>query len=178
MSTRRVYHYTTEEYDVGDSISSRGEHFPRLTKDQQLAEEVLRQHSAEARSIRESALYTWDDRTAAERAWQHKKGTNLYELEIEEADTLHIGDLQHFSSIVAAMRVGSSTVEAREKYWRSEISSAQVERLVKKAKVAARLKSKGDHLPPMARAVAEQRAIPDPEFDQFIQAFDEDCPKK
>src|SRR5262249_7170674 len=112
MTMRKVYRYDEEDYPEGETITSRGDHFVRLTPAQQRVETAIRKTLENGEEIRIKSLYTWENREVAERLWKHKKETHLFELEIDDADVVHRGDLDFFSAAVDAIKASQSPEDA------------------------------------------------------------------
>ena len=108
-----------------------------------MVEGAIRTALPDGTNIRGSSLYTWKDETLARRLWLLSKKKYLYELEIDEADIRHKGDLNHYSEAEVAAKLGKSFDEVR-KYCTGEPAGPQftgprIEILVSKATVLRKL---------------------------------------
>jgi hypothetical protein len=115
-----VYRYDDEDYRDGEIISSRGDHYDRLTGTQQQVELVIRRTLPKGENVRRTSLYTWEDRSFARLGWEHRKRRYLYELEVDEADIRFHGDLQHFSDAEDAIKDHRSPHDAVARYCSGE----------------------------------------------------------
>ena len=59
----------------------------------------------------------------AETAWCHKEGTHLYELEVDDDDVRHVGDLDIFTAIVNALENKEPVDGFRRDYWKGELAN-------------------------------------------------------
>jgi hypothetical protein len=138
-TSQLVYRYDAHSYDDREPISSRGDHFPRLTPAQQQVETLIRSTMPNGHNIRSTSLYTWENLEVARRVARLARKP-LYELQIDVADIVHRGDVQHFSNAVDAINLGKNPREHVTKYCEGvEFISERVEILVTKAKVVRRI---------------------------------------
>jgi hypothetical protein len=154
MAKKTLYHYSTKDYEPGHLITQETDHYERLTDTQRATEDELRAHSPEAAEKRATCVYAWESREMAEIGWCHKKGTHLYELEVDENDIRHVGDIDIFT----AMEGKKEPVDAlRRDYWEGKRTGKRIEILASKAKVVRKLKDSSERLTPMQRAIRKQR---------------------
>jgi hypothetical protein len=140
----RVYRYDDQEFADGQMIESRGDSFGTLTDHQKVVEIAIRAALPNGAIVRGNSLYTWADEQLAKRLWPPSKKRYLYELEIDEADIRHKGDLNYYSEAVSAAKSGAPIEDAVSKYCAGENAGApytepRVEILVSKAKVLSKL---------------------------------------
>ena len=139
-----VYRYDNETYDENEVIRSRGDSFNSLTESQKQVELAIRSRLSNGENIRSTSLYTWADETLARRLWPLSQKKYLYELEIEDSDIRHKGDLNFDSAAVEEVKAGASPNGAIEKYCSGENAEApqtqpRIEVLVSEAKVRRKL---------------------------------------
>jgi hypothetical protein len=140
----RVYRYDDQEFADGQIIDPRGDSFGTLTDHQKAVEIAIRAALPNGAIVRGNSLYTWADEQLAKRLWPRSKKRYLYELEIDEADICHKGDLNYYSEAVSAAKSGAPIEDAVSKYCAGENAGApytepRVEILVSKAKVLRKL---------------------------------------
>jgi hypothetical protein len=157
MGKITAYRYDSKEYADGEEIRSCSDHNDRLTATQKEAERAIRDGHDQGHDIRSKSLYAWKEQSVAERLWKHKRGHHLYEMEIDEADVRHIGDLDHFSSVETALRKKEDPEQHVKSYWAAAPTSQRIEILSSKAKVLRRLKHDNEHQSLHAQAVAKLR---------------------
>jgi hypothetical protein len=137
-----VYRCDDQEFADGQIIESRGDSFSTLTDPQKAVETTIRAALPNGATIRGNSLYTWADEEVAKRLWPRSKKRYLYELEVDEADIRHKGDLNHYSEAVSAAKSGAPIENAVGKYCAGENASApytepRVEILVSKPRFSA-----------------------------------------
>jgi hypothetical protein len=140
MAMPPVYRYDVEDFADGQVITSRGDHYSRLTPAQKKVELLIRDRLADGTRIRSQSLYVWKDLDVAVRAWRRTvRNEHLYELAIDVEDIEHVGDVSLYSSAVDA-REGELAVDAfvRE-YCDRKTDIPRIEILVRKATVTKRL---------------------------------------
>jgi hypothetical protein len=139
-----VYRYDDECYTPGQCIPTRGDSFNTLTEDQKVVELAVRLALPAGAQIRGESLYTWANEMLARRLWRFSKKKYLYELEIDERDIRHKGDLNWYSAAMDAVKAGRSPHDAVKKYCNGEESGPpytepRVELLVSQAKMIRKL---------------------------------------
>jgi len=143
MATKKTYRYDAEDYPEGKIISSRGDHFETLTGLQKRAETLIRQARPDGGKIRAQSLYAWESQDVAERLWRMKKRTtpvHLFELEIQDDDMIHRGDVDAFTAVTIAIQRHQSPERAVRDYWEGVCGGERIEILARKAKVLRRLR--------------------------------------
>lgn len=108
-----VYRYDNEEFADGLLIESRGDSFSALTEDEKKVELAIRATLPDGENIRSTSLYTWADEELAKRLWSLSGKRYLYELEIDEADIRHKGDLNYYSEAKTAAKLGTQSRASR-----------------------------------------------------------------
>jgi hypothetical protein len=157
MPKKTLYHYSTQDYQPERIISQEADHYQRLTGTQQTAEDELRAHSPEAAQTRATCVYAWESRDMAEFGWCQKKGFHLYELEVDENDIRHIGDIDIFSAIERALAKKEPTEALRRDYWDGKRTGKRIEVLASEAKVKRRVKDSSERQTPMQKAILKHR---------------------
>lgn len=157
MVKKTLYHYSTQDYEPGHLITQETDHCERLTDTQRATEHELRAHSPKAAEKRATCVYAWESREMAEIGWSHKKNTHLYELEVDENDVRHVGDVDIFTAMEEALRKKEPVDALRRDYWESKRTGKRIEILASKAKVVRKLKDSSERLTPMQRAIRKQR---------------------
>ncbi len=157
MAKIRHFHYSSKEYEPGDIITQELDHYGRLVTTQPAAEDELRPHSSEAAEKRATSVYAWELRKAAENGWNYRKGTHLYEIEVEENDVRHIGDIGIFTAIETALRKKETVDVLRRDYWEGKRIGGRIEVLASKATIVRKLKDSSERLTPTERAIRKQR---------------------
>lgn len=145
MPKIKTYRYDDEEFSDERILEARGDPFEGLTGPQKIIETALREAKEEGAFIRSTSLYTWEDQDLSARMWVHSKKKYLYELEVDEADVRHKGDLNFYSEAVSSAMSGAPFTDAIQSYWRgdnagSPYTQPRVEILVAQARVIHRLK--------------------------------------
>lgn len=140
MATRTVYRYSNCEHSIGDTITPKGDSFDTLTDEQKIVEKKLRGTLPGGVNMRSSAIFTWADKTLANRLWPLSKKKYLYELEIADEDIVLTGDLNHYSDAVDAVKKGADPDAAIKRYCDHEgglphHTSPRIEILATKAKI-------------------------------------------
>ena len=134
-----VYRYDNQDYQDGEVIFSRGDHADGLTEIEREVEARLRAASAEGEPIRRDSLYTWQDEDFARLAGSFKRARFLYELEVNDADIRHVGDLDHYSAAKDAAKLGQPYARHLEAYWTQRTGARRVEILAASARVVRKL---------------------------------------
>jgi hypothetical protein len=143
-----VYRYDDEHYEENAVICSRGDSIDILTDAQKHVELAIRATFPDASNIRGTSLYTWADEATARRLWKFSNKKYLYELEIDESDVRHTGELNCYSAAGDEVAKGSSPDCPIRKYWSGEHAeppyvSPRVEVLVSQATVRKRHSREG-----------------------------------
>jgi hypothetical protein len=141
---RVVYRYDDEEFKDGQLISSRGDSFGTLTDTEKIVEGSLRTVLPDGANVRGGSLYTWQEENVARRLWQLSGKKYLYELEIDESDIRHIGDLNYYSKAKDAAKSGAPFEDFIRRYCGGEVAGPpftepRLEILVSKARVLRKL---------------------------------------
>jgi hypothetical protein len=170
MSKLTVYRHDARDFKDGDEMPPAGDHYERLTSDQKSAEDAIRAGHPDGVTIRSGSLYVYADKELAEFDWKLKKDRHLYQLEIDDTDIAHTGDLDAFGEVVTAIRKKEPTEGAVKKYWTPAPVSRRTEILASKAVVMERLKSADEYKSPTQRATEKFRYDPDEDdfFDQIL----------
>ena len=92
-----VYRYDDEDYPDGKVIRSRGDHMETLKADRRPVERAIRDQLPNKGEVRETSLYTWEDRATATRLAKRSNSKFLYELNVEPADIRCRFDVELFS---------------------------------------------------------------------------------
>jgi hypothetical protein len=140
----RVYRYDDEEFPTGKVIRCRGDSFDTLTDHQKTVEIAIRKALPDGANVRSTSIYVWADQQVAKRLWPLSKKRYLYELEIDEVDIRHKGDLNNYSEAETAAKSGKPFEDAVLRYCRGEMAGKKyteprVEILVSEATVLGRL---------------------------------------
>jgi hypothetical protein len=138
---KTVYHYSTKNYESGQLIVQETDHYGRLTGRQRAAEDELRAKSIEAAEKRATSVYGWESRKMAETGWCHKEGTHLYELEVDDDDIRHVGDIDIFTAIVNGLENKKSVDGFRCDYWKGKRTGERIEILASKARAGENLRT-------------------------------------
>ena len=140
MTKRTVYRYDNEAYAIGVTVVSRGDHVETLDPNNVAAEQALRAVSPFAAETRRCSLYVWATKEFAVLAHALSRAKYLYECEIDEADIVHIGNVDHFTSARDAINA-ETRAAAANRYWDAPASGKdrRDELLVKKAIVVSQL---------------------------------------
>jgi hypothetical protein len=157
MAMVTLYHYSTKHYETGRPITQETDHYGRLTESQRRVEDELRAHSSEAAEKRATSVYAWESLEMAETGWCHKEGTHLYELEVDENDVRHVGDLDIFAAMATALTKNEPVDAFRRDYWAGKRTGKRIEILASKARVVRKLKDSSERLTPMQKAIRRQR---------------------
>ena len=143
-----VYRYDNDDYPDGCTVRSRGDSFAALNPIEKKVEQRIRDLMPDGQSVRGKSLYTWEDETVARRLWPHSKKKFLYELEVDEADIRHTGDLNLYSAAKDSVAAGSSPDAAINSYCKGETAPSKPgderprrEILVREARVVRKLES-------------------------------------
>ena len=117
--------------------------FSILTGSQIQVELAIRATLIDGENIRNNSVYTWADEKLARRLWPFSRKKYLYELEIENSNIRHIGDLNWYSAAEDAVKAHVSPESAVEKYCSRELAGPpytqpRIEVLVSEARVVKR----------------------------------------
>lgn len=177
MTKITVYRHDPRDFADGDEIRSAGDHRDRLTEDQKSAENAIREGKPNGDKIRADSLYVYHDVEMAETDWKLKPGRHLYELEVDDADIAHSGDLQIYHEVLRVLRKDLPIDDAVKRYWAPVETGRHIERLVSKAIVVRRLKDAKDYKKPGQRAVEKIRDSA--ENDEFYEMlFEKSSPEE
>jgi hypothetical protein len=176
MTKITVYRHDHRDFKIGEVMPPAGDHYSGLTGDQQKAEDKVRAGRPDGAEVRADHLYVYPHRDMAEEDWKHRKDRHLYELEIDEADIRHRGDLQIFHEVIDAVRIGAPVDEAVRRYWISAADSRYVELMVARATVVDRTKDASEYKNAAQRAIERLKDEPD-NRDFYNRLFDGDAPK-
>jgi len=140
----RVFRQDDRDFQPGELLRPWGDHFATLADENRGAEDALRTYEASSSEVRSNSIYTWRDRAFAERTWPISGKTYLYELEVEECRVRHVGDVNCFTAIKAAIAAGEPFEDHVACYWSGgaqpgeDWTEPRIEVLVCEAKVIAR----------------------------------------
>jgi hypothetical protein len=142
-----VYRYDNEDYVDGHLICSRGDSFNMLTDVEKVVELRIRELLPDGANIRGNSLYTWEDETVAQRLWGYSRKQYLYELEVDEANIRHVGDLDLYSDAKDAVKNKVSPDAPITAYCNGEVAPPERggprrEILVSEARVIRKLASR------------------------------------
>jgi hypothetical protein len=84
-------------------------------------------------------------------------GIDLYELEVDENDVRHVGDLDIFAAMATALTKNEPVDAFRRDYWAGKRTGKRIEILASKARVVRKLKDSSERLTPMQKAIRRQR---------------------
>lgn len=117
-----MYHVCREQYKAGDTIPAGDNSYQdRLTPPQKAMEDAIRARSPDVGKIRDTCVYTYENRRQAvghRRAKQARlrHRLRLYEVEIDTADLLYVADLNHWTDGREAFKKGQSLDDAVNGY--------------------------------------------------------------
>jgi hypothetical protein len=131
----RVYRYDDQEHQLNDVLHPRGDHFEILSDAQKVVECAIRACSDEMAHIRKESVYTWKDEAFAKRVFNPSKKRFLYELDVQSKDIRFVGDLDHYSAAVDAVKQNMDYAPTVSLYCAGDIQGSRVEVLVAKATV-------------------------------------------
>lgn len=136
---RPLYRSDYRRFVLGQPLSPPGDHFGELTVKQQEAERLIREGHPNGSALRAENVYAFPDKARAEKYWAYqclKYERYLYEIEVDERDILHSGDVAHYNHIVNNYLSVEEAKRFVERYWRSEPSeNPDVENIVRNAVV-------------------------------------------
>lgn len=152
METRMAigWHYSAAEYNVGDICERKSE--LRLSDQQSAGELIIRVEHPDGeevgRAIRASAFYLWRQKDFGAKLWratQTQDGERrpfFYHMEYDDADVLHMGDLDHYTQCYQNTANDAVARQAARLYWGglSTGISDRIEILVTKAKVISKVR--------------------------------------
>lgn len=144
MPKRIVYRYDNECYKDGEITRPRGDFFSTLTDSEKQVELAIRSTLPDGANIRSTSVCTWANENLAKRLWPRSRKKYLYELEIDDFNIRHIGDLNWYSAAKDAVNSGELPKDAVDKYCSGEnagppYTEPRIEVLVSEAKVRKRL---------------------------------------
>jgi hypothetical protein len=139
------YRYDTEDRADEEIVRQTSDHVDRLTDARCGAERLIRAAREDGESIRANSVYSYLDRDFAEFAWRYRKGTHLYEVEIDDADVVHKADLDSYTAVEEAHGKGEATAEHVARYWAGATEGRRVEILATQVRVVRKLKDNSDH---------------------------------
>jgi hypothetical protein len=174
MSRKTVYRTDAREYAPGGEMTSYGDHRDWLLDDKKAAEDAIREQQKPGEQIRETSLYTYADKAVAGRDYNgiraNQPPRHLYELEIEDEDINHAGDLIIYYEVIADIRAKRDPAPNAKRYWtEAPTKPANTEYLVKKAVVVRKLLDAGEKVPAIKRA--EQSLRDEPENEEFYKTL-------
>jgi hypothetical protein len=140
MSKIIAYRYDTAKRADDQVVRQTIDHIARLTPTQREAELLVRAGAKDGASIRGSSVYSYLNRDYAEFAWSKRKGRNLYEVEIDEADVVHTADLDAFTAVETAYKKGHPTDMHVSRYWAGATDGRRVEVLASEVRVIRKIK--------------------------------------
>jgi hypothetical protein len=161
-----VYRTDSRDFETGEEITSRGDHRDELPdEDKREAEDAIRASRTDGAKIRADSLYTYRSLDLATSDWRFrsKDKRHLYELEIDESNIVHIGDLMIYFDVIADVRAKRDPIGTAGKYWVAAPSERNTEYLVRKATVVKQVHNASDWKSPTQRAVEKHRDDPDNE---------------
>lgn len=144
MAKIKVYRYDDREFSANQEMLPIGDSFDILTDPQKAVEIAVRAARSDGATVRSTSLFTWADQAVAERLWARSKKKYLYEVEIDDADIRHKGDVNQYSEAADAAKLNRPFEDAITKYWNGDLagqpySEPRMEILVSKATVLRRL---------------------------------------
>lgn len=142
MEKKTGWHYSNAKYGIGDLISSYN-NWPGLDPSLHAVERIVRLSHPDGARIRSNAVYLWENEEVARRIWaaagKAKKAKKyLYTVEHGQSDTLHRGDLNHYTNVQKGDL--DAQFAAAKSYWAGSLyggQPARVEVLVRSATVIA-----------------------------------------
>jgi hypothetical protein len=145
LATILVWRYDDQDYPNGRIAASRGDHFAGLTGVQKAAELAIGAAKPDGLKVRSTSLYVWVDQVVAEKLWKLSKKKYLYELEVDQADIHHKGDVNCYSAAMDAIAAGRPPTDPVDRYWRGDDEpppyyDPRIEMLVSHAKVMKKIK--------------------------------------
>ena len=140
MSKIIAYRYDTAKHADDQVVRQTIDHIERLTPTQREAELLVRAGAKEGASIRSSSVYSYLNRDFAQFAWSKRKGTNLYKVEIDQADVLHTADLDAFTAVETAYKKVQPTDGHVRRYWAGATDGRRVEVLASEVRVIRKIK--------------------------------------
>jgi hypothetical protein len=146
QAMRIVYRTDSDDFADGRDLYPRGDHTNTMNAKLRAAEELIRSGKADGPKIRSNCIYVWETRESGESNWHHEKDKHLYELEIDEADILHIGDA-YLLATIAAIDDSQAAAKVVQSYWNGDTQGNRTELLVTKAKVLRKLRDKSEPRP-------------------------------
>jgi hypothetical protein len=157
MAKITVYRTDARTFEPGCSIASQGDHRNELPDEaKREAEDAIRAGQLNGERIRADSLYTYGSADLAQSDWQFRPKEaprHLYELEIDEVDIVHVGDLQIYYAVIADIRAKRDAAHSVERYWTAHPSDKYKEYLVTTATVVKQLKNASEWKPAAQRAV-------------------------
>jgi hypothetical protein len=161
-----VYRTDSREFEPGEEFTSRGDHRDELPDEHKReAEDAIRAARDDGAKIRSDSLYTYRSLELATNDWKarSKDRRHLYELEIDESNIVHVGDLMIYFDVIADVRAHRDSTATASKYWDAAPSERNTEYLVRKATVIRQIHNASDWKSPAQRAVEKHRDDPDNE---------------
>jgi hypothetical protein len=95
----RAFRADERPFNPGDNIPPPGDHIATLAGDHLEAERLVRQYEAKWQDWRANHLYAFRDLDWARKYWAFRGPRYFYEISIDRADILHIGDMEVFNQI-------------------------------------------------------------------------------
>jgi hypothetical protein len=173
MTTRIVYRTDGEEFVEGKILTPRGDHMDTINCKLRPGEDLIRAGKPDGENLRSKCIYVWESFESAESNWLYQKDKHLYELEIDEADILHIGNAYLLATIAEVVTTDPTQAAAVvQDYWRGAGPGKRVELLVSQAKVLSKVKDKSEVRPEGLTAAVQDEEC-DEEFLKRLNHGDE-----
>ena len=93
MSAMKCFRADQRIFRVHDDVDPSGDHLDELQPNVKAVELLIRKAMPNGHAIRGESLHVFVSQEVALRYWFFKAGRHLYELEVEESDILHKGDM-------------------------------------------------------------------------------------
>ncbi|MHC2282161.1 hypothetical protein ACVME8_008804 [Bradyrhizobium diazoefficiens] len=174
-----VYRTDSRDFEPGEEITSRGDHRDELPdEDKKEAEDAIRASHTDGATIRADSLYAYRSLELAKSDWRFRSKVqrHVYELDIDESDIVHVGDLMIYFAVIADVRARRDPMGTASKYWTAAPSEKDTEYLVRKATVVRQIHNASDWKSPIKRAVEARRD--DPENEEFYKSIFKDPEQK
>ena len=143
MSKMICYRTDLRDLEDGQTITSPGDHKAQLDDALTQAEMMLRAVSEQKAKLRADSIYAFMDEVWSKKYFLGKKGF-LYQLEVDDADILHIADMMLVNRISEAPDLASAAALVKQ-YWSGDRGTGErVEILATRAVVTKRLYTPSD----------------------------------
>jgi hypothetical protein len=147
-----AYRIDNSPYSLDDIIPPAGDHIGTLKGAHLEAEQLLRQSGPQWADWRANYLYVFRDIDWARTYWTLRGPRYLYEVTVNPADVIHIGDMQIFNEIAAATTPEQRAENVRRYRDREEsLDQKKIELIVHRATVVRLL-----HIPEEQAAAHEE----------------------